>query len=450
MKKNDEFELDIESISSEGSGVGHIDGLTVFVENAVPGDKIIAHVIKAKKNYCVAIIKKILKPSKKRIEIDCPAFLRCGGCSFRHIKYTEELEMKRKNVQDALNHIGGLDVEVKEILFVPNPDRYRNKGQYPIGFDADWNTVIGFYAKRSHRIIDCRDCLLSPKEFEPILNCIAKWSVIAGASVYNSELHTGLLRHIYLRKAHKTGQIMVCLVINGDVVPKLDLLVDSLLETDSDIASVVLNINKDKTNVILGGVCKTIFGSDYIEDILCGLTFRISPLSFFQVNPVGCEILYGKAREYANLQKDETLLDLYCGAGTIGLSMAQDCKSLIGVEIIHEAVENAKENAQLNGITNAEFFCSDAGEMAQTFEKQGMSPDCIILDPPRKGCSTDTINAVVRMNPKRIVYVSCDPATLARDCKLFSEYGYNITHATAVDMFPRTTHCESVLRLSRT
>ena len=449
LKKNDEIELQITALSSQGSGIGHYEGMAVFVGSAAVGDMLRVHIIKVKSSYAVGKIIRIIKPSKHRIMPDCPVYERCGGCSYRHITYAEELEVKRQRVEDALRRIGGLDITVSEIICQENVDGYRNKAQYPIGFDAGGKTVIGFYAKKSHRIIDCRNCALQPPEFEAILNVIAKWAAENGVSFYDEEKHKGLLRHIYIRKGRSTGQTMVCLVINGDSIPKKEKLIKNLTETDETVCSVVLNINREKTNVILGGQCTTIYGEDYIEDELCGLTFRISPLSFYQVNPTGAKLLYEKAAEMAELKKTDILLDLYCGAGTIGLSMADKVKKVVGVEIIEQAVENAKENARLNGIENAEFFCSDAAEVSAELFEKGFMPDVIVLDPPRKGCSREMIDTAVKLKPKRIVYVSCDPATLARDCKIFGELGYQTKKAVAVDMFPRTVHVECVVLLTK-
>lgn len=449
LKKNDEITLEITGISSLGSGVGRYENMAVFVEGAVTGDKLSVHIIKVKSSYAVGIIKKIIKPSKYRIVSDCEVFEKCGGCSYRHIDYAHELEMKRGSVQDALERIGGINVSVDEILSTKNQNHYRNKGQYPVGLTKDGKIQIGFYAKRSHRIIDCKGCRLAPKEFERILNTIAKWIVKSSATVYNEETHTGLIRHIYLRKGFNIGETMVCLVINGEDIPKKQQLINDLTDCDQTIMSIVLNTNDKNTNVILGEKIKTIYGRDYIEDILCGVRFRISPLSFYQVNPEGAELLYTKASQYAMPDPGKVILDLYCGAGTIGLTMAKKAKKIIGVEIIPQAIENAKENAKLNGIDNAQFICSDAGQAAEKLLKNGLKPDVVIVDPPRKGLSKETIDATVSMAPERIVYVSCDCATLARDCKIFEELGYKVTKATAVDMFPRTWHVESVALLSK-
>lgn len=449
LKKNDEITLEITDISSMGSGVGRYENMAVFVDGALTGDKLLVHIIKVKSSYAVGIIKKIIVPSKHRIECDCEVFERCGGCSYRQLDYAHELEMKKSIVQNNLQRIGGTDVKVEEILSIKNQNHYRNKGQYPVGMTKDGKIQIGFYAKRSHRIVDCRSCLLAPKEFENIINIIAKWIVSSGATVYSEETNRGLIRHIYLRKGRFTGEAMVCLVINGTEIPEKESLILSLIQADESIESIVLNTNEKQTNVILGDSCTVIYGREYIEDTLCGVRFRISPLSFYQVNPEGAELLYTRARQYAEPDESKVILDLYCGAGTIGLTMAKQAKRIIGVEIVPQAIENAKENARLNGIENAEFICSDAGQAAEKLLNEGLLPNVIIVDPPRKGLTAEAIDASVKMSPERIVYVSCDSATLARDCKIFAQKGYEVTRATAVDMFPRTRHVETVVLLSQ-
>ncbi len=449
LKKNDDIRLAITAFSALGTGVGRHGGFTVFVDGAVPGDLIDAHIIKLKPTYAVAIVKRIVTPSPDRIVSDCPAAARCGGCSFRALSYDAELRYKKQKVQDALCRIGGLDIPVEEILTTGETARYRNKAQYPLSLGADGKTNIGFYAKKSHRVIDCRDCALQPAAFEKLLGVIARWAAEYGVTIYNEETHKGLLRHIYLRKGFATGETMVCLVATKPALPHTDALITDLLAADGSVCSVILNVNPDKTNVVLGQTCITLFGKDTIEDALCGLRFSISPLSFYQVNPKATELLYGKAAEFAALTGDETVLDLYCGAGTIGLSMAHRAKEIIGVEVIPAAIENAKANAARNGIGNARFLCADAAEAAKQLEAEGLSPDVVILDPPRKGCDESVLAAVAKMAPKRVVYVSCDPATLARDCKRFAALGYKAEKAVAVDLFPRTVHVESVVLITR-
>ena len=446
LKKNDEIELYIEDFTSEGSGVGHFEGIAVFVSGAAAGDKALVHIIKVKSTYAIGKCVKILKPSKTRIAPDCEYAGSCGGCAFRHISYEAETAMKKKRVEDAFQRIGGIDKKLDGFIAAENLTRYRNKAEYPVSFEKELK--IGFYALHTHRIIDCRDCVLQPENFADIVAVIRKWTVEFGISIYNSETGNGLLRHIYIRQGTVSKEIMFCLVINGERIPKEAELVKRLCEIP-DIKSIVLNINRLNNNVILGEECKTVYGADCIYDELCGVKIRLSPLSFYQVNHAQAEKLYRKAAEYAQLDGSQTVLDMYCGAGTIGLSMADKAKNVIGVEIVEPAVRDAKINAGLNGIKNAQFYCADASQAAQMLKEQGIKPDVIVLDPPRKGCSAELVKTVSEMQPDRVVYVSCDPATLARDCKRFGEYGYTVEKLTAVDLFPRTVHCEAVALLTK-
>lgn len=446
LKKNDEIELYIEDFTSEGSGVGHFEGMAVFVSGAAAGDKALVHIIKVKSTYAIGKCIKLLKPSKTRIAPDCEYAGSCGGCAFRHISYEAETAMKKKRVEDAFQRIGGIDKKLDGFIAAENLTRYRNKAEYPVSFEKELK--IGFYALHTHRIIDCRDCVLQPEIFADIVAVIRKWTVEFGISIYNSETGNGLLRHIYIRQGAVSKEIMVCLVINGERIPKEAELVKRLCEIP-DIKSIVLNINRLNNNVILGEECKTVYGSDYIYDELCGVKIRLSPLSFYQVNHAQAEKLYRQAADYAQLDGSQTVLDMYCGAGTIGLSMADNAKNVIGVEIVEPAVRDAKINAGLNGIKNAQFYCADASQAAQMLKEQGIKTDVIVLDPPRKGCSAELVKTVSEMEPDRVVYVSCDPATLARDCKRFGELGYKVEKLTAVDLFPRTVHCEAVALLTK-
>ena len=448
LKKNQDIEIEITGITTEGSGVGHYDGIAVFVPNTATGDVIDCHIIKTKKNYAIGKINSILKASPARIIPDCNVFSKCGGCAFRHMNYTAECEMKKQRVVDAFSRLGHIEITPEEIVKSGRENRYRNKAQYPVRLEKG-KLNIGFFAQNSHRVIDCRDCLLQPKEFGKIVSAFEKWIQKNNISVYNEETHKGLLRHIYIRKAFETNQIMVCAVINGHNLPKKDDLIVSILKSTDNIASITVNENTNDSNVILGKKCYTIWGNDFIEDILCGIKVRISPLSFYQVNRDQAEKLYNKAFEYAELTENDTLLDLYCGAGTIGLSMAKKIKSLIGVEIIPEAIEDAKINAEINGIHNAEFICGDAPEAAKILADRGIRPDVIIVDPPRKGCAAELLETINEMNPDRLVYISCDPATLARDCAILKEKGYEVQKVTPVDMFPKTSHVETVVLLSQ-
>lgn len=448
LKKNDEISLDIKACTVQGSGIGNHDGMTVFVRGAVTGDRVIAHIIKVKKTYAVGIIKKIIKKSPDRINSACPICEKCGGCCFAQINYDAELKIKQGQVEDNFRRLGKLDTEIKPVIPSPESARYRNKAQYPVGGNGG-STEIGFYAPMSHRIIDCADCRLQPTEFMEIVNIFREWISEYKIKPYDESSHSGMLRHIYLRKGFVSGEIMVCAVSTSRKLPHTDELCQRLTEEIPEIKSIILNINSDKTNVVLGKECITLFGSGTITDELCGLKFEISPLSFYQVNHDAAEILYAKAKEYANLSGNETLLDLYCGTGTIGLSMAKDAKELIGVEIIQQAVDNAKRNAAANGIGNARFICADASEAAEILYNEGTKPDVVVLDPPRKGCDKELLKTVVKMSPERIVYVSCDSATLARDCAVLKELGYITEEVTPVDMFPRTGNVEAVAKISK-
>ncbi len=446
--KNDKIEIVIDALTSEGSGVGRYNGLAVFVRGTVPGDRIISHVIKRSKNYAIGIIDKIIHPSPSRIESDCPYSSGCGGCSFRHMTYDEELKYKKSRVEEALSRIGHLDIEVDEIIGAAKLNCYRNKAQYPVKI-CGGELYAGFYAYKSHRIIPCEDCILQPYEFQKGLEAFAVWTEKEDITSYDENTGKGLLRHIYFRKAFGTGEIMACAVINGDRIPNQQLLIDLLIEKVENLKSVVLNINNDRTNVILGKKSKTIWGSYTICDILLGKKFLISPNSFYQVNHNQCEKLYSKVKEFACLTGNETMLDLYCGVGTIGLSMADSVKKLVGIEIVPQAIENAEENARLNGAVNSEFICADAKNGAQILERKGIKPDVVILDPPRKGCDKSLFEVIGKMSPKRIVYASCDCATLARDLKILDDIDYKTVKVTALDMFPRTPHIESIALIQK-
>ena len=448
IRKNDRIKLKIESCSSNGSGVGRHNGMAIFVPATAVGDEITAHILKVKKNYAFAKVESVLVPSADRIQPECPVYLRCGGCVFSHMTYEAESEIKADHVAECFRRIGGLTPEFEPVISAECDSRYRNKAQYPVASE-NGEIKMGFYSSHSHRVVHCPDCLLQPAEFEGILSVFAEYIKEKNVSVYDETTHKGLLRHVYIRKGTSSGEIMVCAVINGRALPDEKALTEKLLEKEKSIASIIVNSNLKDTNVILGSECRTVWGKDAIEDVLCGLRFRISPLSFYQVNRNQAEKLYGKAAEYAGLTGKETVLDLYCGAGTIGLSMAKNAKEIIGVEIVPEAIEDAKINAELNKIENARFICGDAAQAAETLKSEGIRPDVIILDPPRKGCSTEMLETAAQMNPKRIVCVSCDPATLARDCGIFAGLGYIAEKVTPVDMFPRTGHVETVCLLSR-
>ncbi|MDD6807020.1 MAG: 23S rRNA (uracil(1939)-C(5))-methyltransferase RlmD [Oscillospiraceae bacterium] len=450
LTKNQNITLKIDGMTAEGNGVGHFDGVAVFVPGSALGDELEVHIVKVKKTYAFGKILNIITPSADRISSDCNVSMKCGGCAYRHISYDAELQIKKQRVFDAFTRIGHFEnPPLQNVVGSENQNHYRNKAQFPVGQDKNGNLEIGFYALGSHRIIPCKNCALQPKNFEDILTIVETWIEKNNVSVYSEETKTGLLRHIYIRRGHYSKEVMLCLVINGKSIPNEEHLINELKEKTDNFKTLVLNVNTKDTNVITGQECITLFGEGYITDTLCGLTFRISPLSFYQVNPPQAERLYTLGKEYAELTKDDVLLDLYCGTGTIGLTMANDVKKLVGVEIIPEAIEDAKKNAEINGIDNAEFICGDATKAAESLKKQGLSPSVVLVDPPRKGLTPDLISTIVEMNPTRVVYISCDPATLARDAAQFQSSGYALTRATPLDMFPRTAHVETVVLMSK-
>ncbi len=452
LKKNDITTLSITGMTAEGNGVGHIEegadqGVAVFVPFTAIGDIVRCRIVKVEKRFAYGIVDELLVPSADRCAPDCRVFGKCGGCVYRHMNYDAELRVKARRVEDAFARIGGLLPSMRPIVGSERTDGYRNKAQYPIGGTAQ-NPIIGFFAPRSHRVIDERRCALQPPVFGEIVDRVAHWIREANVTPYDERSHRGLLRHIYLRQAEKTGEIMVCLVCTSGKLPAADKLVNSLRKV-AGVTSISVNINRQQTNVILGDDTFPLFGGITITDELCGMRFSLSPRSFYQVNRDQAERLYTLAAEAADLRSDDILLDLYCGTGTIGLSMARRVKQLIGVEIVVPAVEDAKRNPAANGIDNARFLCADAAQAAERLETEGLRPTVVVLDPPRKGCDRALIETVKRMGPDRVVYVSCDPATLARDCAIFAELGYRTEHVTPVDMFPRTAHVESVARLTR-
>ncbi len=451
MKKNQLTELLIESISSDGNGVGKYEGMTVFVPFTAVGDKISCKIVKVNKTYAFGIIDKIISSSPARLENDgCPVSKKCGGCAFRHMTYEAEKTAKDKIVRNAFERIGGLkDLPFEEILGCENISGYRNKAQYPLAYDENKKAAAGFYAKRSHRVIPCANCELGDRKFSEITAEICDFVNREKIPLYDETSGKGLLRHICLRRGYHTGEIMVCLIVKRAEKKLFSPLAKILTEKFPDIKSVVLNINSKNTNVITGDRCIVIYGNESITDMMCGRKIKISPLSFYQVNTAQAEKLYGIAKDFAALSGEEILLDLYCGTGTVGLSMADGIKKLYGCEIIPEAVENARENAHDNNIANAEFFVGDAGKTVMALAKKNIHPDVIITDPPRKGCDELTLSSIVKMSPEKIIMISCNPATAARDVKYLSEHGYRAVKARAVDMFPRTSHVECVVLMSR-
>ena len=453
LQKNQLLTLRIERLSSDGSGVAHsADGEAVFVPNTAPGDEARIKIVKDCGRYAFGILDQLLTPSPDRVEVDCPAAGPCGGCSLRHLSYEAELQAKHENVTDAFRRIGGLDVPVLPTVPSPEVDRYRNKVQFPVGRDKNGQPCIGFYAGRTHRIVPCPDCKLQPGVLNEIGNALCAFFAAHGIQPYDEESGKGLVRHIFLRRGAHSGQIMVCLVCTRAKLPHSEELVAQLREQFPAIATILLNVNAKNTNVILGSETHTLYGPGYLEDTLCGVPVQLGPLSFYQVNTLAAEQLYGIAAQYAQLTPDDLLLDLYCGMGTIGLSMVDHCRELVGVEIVPEAIESAKANAARMGdaiAAKSRFFCADAGAAATRLAAEGLRPDVIVLDPPRKGCDEATLSAVVKMNPQRVVYVSCNPATAARDAKWLEAQGYRTEKVQPVDLFPRTRHCEAVLLLTK-
>ena len=453
LQKNQLLTLRIERLSSDGSGVAHSpEGEAVFVPGTAPGDEAQVRIVKDCGRYAFGILDKLLTPSPDRIPVDCAVAGPCGGCSLRHMDYAAELRSKQESVADAFRRIGGLDVPVLDALPSPEVDRYRNKVQFPVGRDKNGVPCIGFYAGRTHRIVPCPDCRLQPGVLNNIGNALCSFFAVHGIQPYDEESGKGLVRHIFLRRGTHSGQIMVCLVCTRAKLPSAEELCTRLKAQFAEITTILLNVNAKNTNVILGTETHTLYGQGYIEDTLCGVPVQLGPLSFYQVNTLAAEQLYGIAAQYAQLTPDDLLLDLYCGMGTIGLSMAAHCRELIGVEIVPEAIESAKANAARMGAdvaAKSRFFCADAGQAATRLAAEGLQPDIVMLDPPRKGCDEATLSAVVRMSPRRAVYVSCNPATAARDAAWLEQNGYHAEKVQPVDLFPRTRHCECVIALSK-
>ena len=451
LQKNQILTLRIERLSSDGSGVAHSpDGETVFVPGAAPGDEADVRIVKDCKRYAFGILDHLRTPSPDRIPVDCAVAGPCGGCSLRHLDYTAELRAKQENVTDAFRRIGGLDVPVLDICPSPEVDRYRNKVQFPVGLDKNGNPCIGFYAGRTHRIVPCPDCKLQPGVLNDIGNALCRFFAENGIQPYNEETGRGLVRHIFLRRGAHSGQIMVCLVCTRPNLPHAEALCTRLREQFADIATILLNVNSKNTNVILGTETHTLYGPGYITDYIGNVCYRISPLSFYQVNPVQTQKLYGTALEYAGLTGEETVWDLYCGIGTISLFLAQKAKKVYGVEIVPQAIDDARANAKLNHFENVEFFVGKAEEvLPEQYEKNQVYADTIVVDPPRKGCDSVCLDTIVKMAPEKVVYVSCDSATLARDVKYLGERGYEVKRVKTVDMFPWSGHVETVCLMSR-
>lgn len=444
LAKNQEHTVTIEGYGEGGMGVARIDGRVVFVHGALRGEKCRVLILKTLKSVAFAKVLEVLEPSSERITPDCPYFPRCGGCTYRHIRYEEELRLKKQRVQDNLSRIGGSDVTVEEILGARDTLRYRNKAQYPVSKDG----AVGFYRARTHEVIECEHCLLVKPEADAAAQALREYMQSCRVAGYDEKTGRGLVRHLYIR-SNAAGESLVCVLVNGDKLPKEDRLVTLLRDACPKCTGIVLGTNTKKGNVILGDHYRTLWGSDRLEDTLCGKTFRLSVPSFYQVNRVQAERLYAKAIEFAGLTGQETVLDLYCGAGTITLALSDHAKKVLGAEIVPEAIDDARENAARNGVKNAEFFCGDASDVAKKLARENLRPDVITVDPPRKGLAADVVESIAEMQPGRVVYVSCDSATMARDVKRLADLGYTAQRACAVDMFPRADHVETVCLLSK-
>lgn len=487
MEKNQEFIVTIEDMNEDGAGVGKVDGYIWFVKDAVIGDVVRAKAMKMKKSYGFARLMEVLEPSGSRVIPSCPVARQCGGCQLQAMSYEEQLKFKERKVMNNLIRIGKFaenEIHMLPIMGMEEPWRYRNKAQFPFGKDKGGNVITGFYAGRTHAIVEAGDCLLGVEENREILDIVKLFMKEMKIEPYDESSHKGLVRHVLIRKGFKTGEIMVCLVINGKKLPGKERLVEMLCggdgkdekgqginregingkeiygketngnETDGHgirgMTSISYSVNQEKTNVIMGKEIVNLYGPGFITDYIGNLKYQISPLSFYQVNPVQTERLYGTALEYAGLTGNETVWDLYCGIGTISLFLAQKAKKVYGVEIVPQAIEDARRNAEINGIKNAEFFVGKAEEvLPEQFEKNHVHADVIVVDPPRKGCDTVCLDTILKMRPERVVYVSCDSATLARDLRYLADGGYMVERGRCCDMFPGTVHVETVVELSR-
>jgi len=448
--KNDAiFEIEIIDMAEGGEGIGKIDGLAVFVDGGITGDKVRIKQTKKKKKYAIGRIIKLIEPSKWRVEPKCKHAFACGGCQVQHMDYAKQLEHKNDYVDACIERIAKIEnFNVEPIIGMENPYHYRNKGQYPIGTDSDGNVEIGFYKTKTHHIVDVDECFIQNEKNNKIIKTIKDLIMKYRISVYEEKSHKGTLRHIMLRNS-KANQWMVVFVTNGNDFKSANDIVNELVETHPEIISVIQNVNSVKGNRILGYTNKTLYGADKIVDTIGDLTFELSPLSFFQVNPIQTEVLYGKALEFAELTGEETVVDVYCGIGSISLFLAQKAKSVIGIEIIKDAILDAEENAKINNLNNTQFYTGDAEVVMPKLYKEGVRPDVVVIDPPRKGCEESVLKTIADMNPKRVVYVSCKPSTMARDLKILGDFGYKVSKVQPVDMFPHTLHVECVVKLSR-
>lgn len=442
------YTLTIEGYTSEGDGVARADGRVFFVKGALLGETCVVKVLKDSKKVVYTKLENILTPSTSRITPACPNFGKCGGCDLLHMEYAEELRFKHRRVEDSLRRIGGLDVQVREIVGAESIENYRNKAIYAVG-KLEGRTVTGFYRERSHDLVPAETCLIQAEISDRASRAVRHWMDKFAVTAYTEQLRSGLIRHVFCRYAFATNKAQVTIVATEQSLPHVDALITEIQHLCPEVEGVILNVNKTHGNTVLSGAFYTLWGVDFIIDELCGLKFKLSPRSFYQINSAQADKLYAKALEYAALTGTETVLDLYCGTGTITLIMAGKAKHAIGAEIVEAAVLDARENAALNDISNVEFICADAGEAAAGLTARAQRPDVIIVDPPRKGLTGDVIQTITDLSPARVVYVSCDPATLARDLKLFDAQGYRAQEATPFDMFPRCAHIETVCLLER-
>lgn len=449
IRKNEIYELEITDVSSDGNGVASIDGMVVFVPDTITGDKISARILKVHKTYAYAKAEEIIKESSHRCSALCREFGKCGGCDFQHINYEYQLEIKKGIIENAVKRIGRLECGVDEMLGAEKIHRYRNKMIFPVGSGRDGAVQCGFYRERSHDIIPLDDCLLGGEFNGAVISAVKEYMEKFNVQPYDEKTHRGTVRRIFTRSGTVSGEIMIVISANAEKLPQEEELVRELVKISPNIKSIILNINKARTNLVLGRENRTLFGEGRICDELLGVRYEISPHSFFQINHAQTERLYSRALEYAEISETDTVMDIYCGIGTISLSAAALAKKVIGVEIVPQAIEDAKKNARENRISNAEFYCADAAELVPELIKNGERPSVVILDPPRKGSDENTLGAIVSAEPKRIVYVSCNPATLARDLRFLGDNGYKAEKIAGVDMFPNTVHVETVVLLSQ-
>lgn len=443
LQKNMRLEMTVESFGAQGEGICRHEGMAVFVPRALPGEKILAQIVKVEKRHAFARVVEVIEPSAARVEPPCPHYVQCGGCVCQHMDYASQLAFKRQQVEGVMRHIAGLDIQVNNTIGMDDPWHYRNKTALPVAGESG-NPQIGYYAQRSHRVIAIDSCKIAKPESDAVHGIVHRWMKKYGIAPYNEEKHSGLIRHVMTR-VNRKNESMVVLVINGSSLPKSAELIDMLRKELPGLVSVCISVNKARGNVILGRTYEVLWGESRLEDTLCGHNFRLSPLSFFQVNPVQTEKLYGTALDFAALTGNELVADVYCGAGTISLMLSKHAKRVIGIEIVPDAVRDAIENAKRNGVENTEFRLGAAEDVLPQLVESGLRPDVIVIDPPRKGCEESVLKAIATAKPVRVVYVSCNPATQARDAKILCENGYTATACQPVDMFCQTAGVENVM-----